>query len=506
MKIEEAVECMSKSYLHRIIDSYTKDIKKPDEDDARKMLISDAELLANPENIKKRLNLKNLSFDSKILSQFIIEIFLDCENYTADENFILDEVTRIENTIVAEAASPDIFKFKQAESINTYKTVLEVALEDNQISDDEKRLLAKLRSHLGLNLRDHYLIQATLNKFPKADNQVHTIKEIKSELNDLQRRGIVFFCNLCNSKAQYVIPSELVPSVKVILGIELSETAYNLLLDKLSKDSLKVILDSSNLPVSGKKEDQIQRIVKADLLPSIALNSLSVDELYSLCKALPGVNLSGSKATRIANVIEHFDKLRTVSFTEDTDPRERFYNYYVELAKRDRQNLLSNNIIQKDINMESAFEEATRYIFEEKLGLVLLPMEGSNHPDGILEFGKAKELLMWDTKSKETIYEFPNDHFRQFKNYIHESVQRVSCFLVIAPEISDRCLDNAYKLKGASGCDADVALISAEDLKWIAENWKSYVTKSKKFDLEVLNHTGILDSQSIKQRMKVFLK
>jgi hypothetical protein len=156
--------------------------------------------------------------------------------------------------------------------------------------------------------------------------------------------------------------------------------------------------------------------------------------------------------------------------------------------------------------MESAFEEATRYIFEEKLGLKLLPMPGTNHPDGILEFGKAKELLMWDTKSKETVYEFPNDHYRQFKNYIHESVQRVSCFLVIAPEISAKCLANAFKIKGASGCDADVALISAEDLKWIAENWKDQGIKSKKFDLEVLNHTGLLDLQTIKQRMKVFLK
>jgi len=506
VKIEQAVECMSKIYLHRIIDSYTKDIKKPDEDAARKMLISDAELLANPENVKKRLNLKNLSFDSKILSQFIIEVLLDCEEYATEEDHVIDEVTRIETAIIMDATSPDIFKFKPCESINTYRTVLEVALDDNQISDDEKKLLSRLRSHLKLNLRDHYLIQASLGKFPKEENQVHSVKEIKAELNDLQKRGVVFFCNLCSGKAQYVIPSDIAPSVKSILGIELGEQAYLLLLDKLSRESLKVILDNYGLPVSGKKEEQIQRIIKADVLPSAALNSLSTDDLYTLCKGLPGVNVSGSKATRISNVIEHFDKLRTVSFDDDTDPREKYYNYYAELATRDRQNLLSNKIIQKDINMESAFEEATRYIFEEKFGLNLLPMTGSNHPDGILEFGRAKELLMWDTKSKETIYEFPNDHYRQFKNYIQESVQRVSCFLVIAPEISDKCLANAYKLKGASGCDADVALISAEDLKWVAENWKSYGTKSKKFDLEVLNHTGILDRQTIKQRMKVFLK
>lgn len=510
MKIQQAAECMSKIYLHRVLDSYIKDSVKPDEEDARKRLIGDAELLANPENIEKRLQLSSISFDSKILTQFLIEILLGCEGYAAEESILVDEVIRIEESIVQEAASPDVFKFKSADSINTYQTVLEVALEDNQISDDEKRLLYRLRQHLGLNIRDHHLIQAKLKKFPKAGNEVHSVKEIRSELNDLQKRGIIFYCNICSGKPQYLIPDEIAPGLKSILGIELGEQPYNLLLEKLSRDSLKTILESCSLPISGKKEEQIQRIIKADILPSQALSCLSNDDLYGFCKSLPGVNVSGAKPTRIQNIIEHFDKLRTVSFTEDVDPREKYYNYYVELAKRDRQNLLTNNIIQKDRNMESAFEEATRYIFEEKLGLELLHMDGSEHPDGLLEFGKPKELLMWDTKSKEKIYGFPNDHFNQFRRYIHNSLQysdkRVTCFLVIAPEISGKCLENAYRLKGASGCDSDVALISAEDLKWIAENWRGYVTKAKTFDLNVLNHTGILDLQSIKQRMKIFLK
>jgi hypothetical protein len=49
--------------------------------------------------------------------------------------------------------------------------------------------LARLRQHLGLNLRDHYLIQATLGTFPKEGNQVHSVKEIKSELSELQKKG-----------------------------------------------------------------------------------------------------------------------------------------------------------------------------------------------------------------------------------------------------------------------------------------------------------------------------
>jgi len=39
--------------------------------------------------------------------------------------------------------------------------------------------------------------------------------------------------------------------------------------------------------------------------------------------------------------------------------------------------------------MDGAFEEATRYLFEAKLGLVHVPTPGSEHADGVLDFGEA---------------------------------------------------------------------------------------------------------------------
>jgi hypothetical protein len=190
---------------------------------------------------------------------------------------------------------------------------------------------------------------------------------------------------------------------------------------------------------------------------------------------------------------------------EADDSREKFYEYYVELATRDRENLLSNKVIKKDKDMDLAFEEGTRYLFEKKLGLSLESMPGCEHADGLLRFPKSKELFMWDTKSKESIYEFPNDHFNQFRRYIHNSTDRVNCFMVIAPEISDKAEENAYRLKTQSGTDTDLSLISADDLKWVAENWKSYAY-NEKFSLNVFNFTGVLDRGGLKKRMKIFLK
>lgn len=244
-------------------------------------------------------------------------------------------------------------------------------------------------------------------------------------------------------------------------------------MDNLTIEALRQILEANGLPISGKKDERVQRVQSADIRPSEALDALSNDELYGLCKKLPGVNVSGSKSVKISNIIQHFDKLRVVVCGDVTDNREKLYEYYVELATRDRENLLSNKVIKKDKDMDSAFEEATRFLFEKKLGLTLEPMAGSEHADGILRFSKSKELFMWDTKSKETIYEFPNDHFNQFRRYIHNSAERVNCFMVIAPEIAEKAEENAYRLKTQSGTDTDLALISADDLKWVAENWST---------------------------------
>jgi hypothetical protein len=505
MRIEDAVECMSKSYLHRILDSYMKDTIKPDEDPSRKRIIKDQEVLSSPENIEKRMQFSGLSFKAKTLSFFLLEALLADEDYSLDERTIIDQVINYEKQIIKESKSPEIFKLKDPEAVRTYTTILEVALEDDVISDDEKKLLAKLRNHLGLSLRDHYQLQATLKKFPKPNNEIHTEKEIKNELIELQKRGVVFYCNQCGDGATYLIPEEITDGVKSVLGIELSDNAYDLLLQKLTTEALRQILDANKLPLSGSKTERVERIIKADVLPSATLNALSNDELYELCKKLPGVNVSGTKPDKIQNIINHFDKLRVVVCDADADPREKYYEYYVELATRDRENLLSNKIISKDKDMDLAFENATRFLFEKKLGLSLEQMKGSEHPDGILRFGKSDELFMWDTKSKETSYEFPNDHFNQFRRYIHNSSERVNCFMVIAPEISEKAEENSYRLKTHSGSDTDVSVVSAADLKWVAENWSS-MSSNGKFDLEVLNFTGILERNNLKKRMKIYLK
>jgi hypothetical protein len=64
---------------------------------------------------------------------------------------------------------------------------------------------------------------------------------------------------------------------------------------------------------------------------------------------------------------------------------------------------------------------------------------------------------MWDNKSKESVYDLPPSHQKQFKRYIRDSPVRVACFLVIAPSISPAAAHAPARLKVESGTDTDVA-------------------------------------------------
>ena len=112
---------------------------------------------------------------------------------------------------------------------------------------------------------------------------------------------------------------------------------------------------------------------------------------------------------------------------------------------------------------------------------------------------------MWDNKGKESEYAFPKKHLDQFQRYIRESVKRVNVFLVVVPEASPAARLQAIKLKHESGKDTDVTIITAADLKFVAEKWRKY-SKDGVFSLDIFNSTGILTRPDLEARMGIFLK
>jgi len=504
MRIVDCVSQMSKFYLNRIVDCFIREeIPRGDEERLREQILENAEEISDHDRIRRALKDCSLSRTDRILSSEILRALLETPNGTATENDLIQQVRHYENEIIERSKADDALAYTDDRSLDIYGTVLKTALEDDIVSDEEFALLERLRKKLKLSRLEHKILESKMGKFPKPGNELHSISEIRDCLKRLQHEGIVFYCNKTEDDSLYVLPEENAPGVKDYLGFEMSRNAQELLYESLTYDQLYQLLRQQGLPVAGSKSDKAERLIVAGCRPSEALQGLQSSELAELCAKLQGVKKSGTKQQRVKRILAYFDSLTLKEPEQSDDPRAICYQYLEEFAARDNKNLYERGLISHDRDMEKGFEEGTSYLFEEKLRCKLMEFKGSDHADGGVEMRNG-DLLLWDNKGKESKYVFPKSHVRQFKRYIRESPKRVSVFLVIVPEVDDTALRQATILKHESGKDTDVAIITAVDLKHVAESWEKYSVGGD-FNLEVFNTTGILDRPVLQSRMEILL-
>lgn len=504
MRIADCISSMSKLYLTRIVDSFIKEsIPKGDEERLRQQILENADELADIERIADNLALTEFNRSMRILITAILQVLLERHEVFASEGTIFDRVHEYEKSIINKANAEDAFTYSDASALDIYRTVLEVALQDDMVTEDEYALLKRLRTKLKLSRLEHRLLEAQLGMFPKKNNELHSADEVIDALKELQTRGILFYCNRAEDGPIVALPEELVPGVKSAIGFEMRDEAQRLLHHALNAGQLRNALSISGLPTSGTKSERSDRLIAAGVKPSEVLDTLSSNELAEICEKLQGVKKSGTKESRKTRIIDYFASLTLKEPEDSEDPRAIYYQYLEEFASRDNTNLYERKLIKKDREMEAGFEEGTRYLFERKLGCELIEFEGTDHADGGVVM-KNGDLLLWDNKGKESEYTFPKSHLRQFKRYIRDSRTRVGVFLIIAPEIDDSAEIQAVRLKHESGSDTDVALISAIDLKFIAENWRRFGS-GEQFNLELFNTTGILDRPKLEDRMNILL-
>ena len=512
MKIEDLLDQMSKTYLERIVKSFTSELYKKDEEGYKDQIKGNVDHLSKvatvKESIHNHLKQSKHPYQDGLLITFILRTLLRSNDYIATEEEIITNVRNLEEDVIKKSQSNDNFKHIEEQSYEILKVILEAALEDGSISEDELHLIKRVRKKLGVHENDQFMIQARLNHFPQQNNEIHKLDQIKQALVDLQKCGVLFYCNKLKNQP-FIIPEELIDAVKSYLDIELIDTKFDDFLDVLTLSELKQVLSDLNLKQSGKKEELIYRIMITGIKPSEILNSLSNSRLAEICKTLPDVKSSGTKEEKISRIIDHFDRLVGIEASESEDEREKFYQFYEQLAKIDLANLLGKKIIKQQRDIEVAFEKATHYMFEIKFNHIPLKQAGSEHCDGCLTFGNNGELMMWDNKAltDNKKYDFPNGHFKQFKRYIRDASlkgTRVNCFMIIVPDINeDASRLNAAKLKYESGTDTDVSVITASNLKWVAEEWASK-NPEKPINLEIFNMTGILTREELKMKLKMF--
>ncbi|MBO8172363.1 MAG: SAP domain-containing protein [Bacillaceae bacterium] len=506
MRLAEILPQMTKLFLSKTVDSFVKDVKFSDEEEMREMILKNIEEFKNEDRLKSRLNFLETDRDIALLNEICLLCLLDQEGYLLKESELFSKVEQYEKDIVKNSQDSDFVEQSIPESSQRiYTAVLKAAWNrDEDLNPHEVHILNVLRQELNLSKRDHYLLESIIGRFPQKGNKLHSHKQIDRSLKDLQSRGLVL--RFKTDDVYYVIPEEISRTIRYSLGGELRNDAYQKMLSEFNVVDLKKVLNEFELITTGTKSELIERITKHNILPSSFLYVFSSSELTGFLRNLEGVKISGTKEEKIQNIIDYYEELMIATPSDPTDERAKYYDFFEELASRQYKKLRANKIIQKDIDVERYFELATQYIFEKKLGLELQIMKGSRHADGKINCG-SNEVVLWDNKSTEEPYQFPQEHFDQFLGYIRSEAKRVTTFLVIASEFTNEAENQAQKLKAFSGEDTDVSLISAKDLKFLAEEWKNYSGQKKPvFNMNILDYTGVLTKQLLKDRMSWILK
>jgi len=340
---------------------------------------------------------------------FLGRILLHKDGFISPVRETEDAIIDWEQSLIDASNQNELVARGQKEkNLNLFKFVLETAWQSNDsISPDEKNLIEKLRSRLGVSEPEYRIIEAGIGKFPKPGNELHTRSEIEEVRRSLQSAGLVASVKDSDGQDYDVIAVETAAELRKLLELELRSYAYKELLNTKfvrTRAYLLDILSKSGFDTDGlHSSDEIKAEVLERVRPSVVLGGLSprdglpVNELSRWCEEL-GVPVSGSKNELISRIIDCYDNLRERDESV-SDERAIWYNEYLAFASRDIGYLRAQQLIEKDIEIERKFEEASDFLFDKKLGHKPLQMIGSAHPDGSISHGNG--LLYWDNKSKE---------------------------------------------------------------------------------------------------------
>lgn len=509
MKFEEVVARIGTvTEIRRIASAHVVDHGQLKDDELREALVKSKNQYLHPDTVQAALNdavNRDAKESARVLGRLLlVDVLLEQYETLLPFDETEAKVLAVEQSILNRSNELDLETLACGDKdtprhrdLSVYNFVLGVAWEHrDSVSPDEANLLANLRRHLEIDEFEHRILEAKLRKYPKPGNELHTRTEISAARRQLQQAGLLFAIR--QDGIDYdVLPEELAAELRRILGMELRIEAYQELMrfHKLrTKAHLTDILERSGV-VFGKYdrvEALVERVIRK-VPPSKAIASasprfgLSSEELGDWCRDL-GISPYGTIEERVGRVVAHFANLRP-RVEAAADERALWYDFFVELACRDRETLRAQRIIEKDLEIESKFEHATQYLFQTKLGHTPLKQSGSNHPDGLLSL--KTDYLMWDNKSKDGTPFHLKDCIAQFDGYMNQADKRVPIFLVIAPAFTEDSEVEATKYH-AEHFDRNIVLITAQELKDLAEEWSSAQNKNREspFPLGLLSASG----------------
>lgn len=499
-KCVEIASSMQKIVKNRLLkdNPYKKSL---DDDELTNLLRKEVEeaRFGTLEQVRQALVTPDDNFDRGQLKAIILSILLQEETYSCEERQLNAKLIEFERDLVKRAVALDWDELKKRDpdrwhQLDTYRIVLDAAWSQSGVSQDEARLLAVLRQHLTISLDEHWLISAVLNRFPKQNRAEHNPDEIDEARKQLQRDGLLW--SYCDDNGQKIdpVPADIAVFLRdLFAGQELQRVNFKRLLqhDGIMLSHLKGILQLHGLDKSGIKAELIDRIVVSSIKPSEILNSLEKGRLSSIC-AYFGLKAYGNKPDLVQSLINFYDDLTFEVGTPPKDEREVWYNNYELIACRSHAELRAKKLIAKDIEIERMFESATEFLFSKQFRVPCERANAENRADGRLPLENQQSIL-WDCKSVESAVNLQDHLEGQFDLYLRKEQANGKtplAFLVIGPAFTEQSLKLAYQYK--SRTNWDIALITAEGLKHLADRWV-LLEPDKPFPVRLLNRTEIID-------------
>ena len=512
----EIKECLEKVTSQSVIRKFAtgivenrneKDVKEIQEDFLRQL----DTVLARVQN---NLHILEKNRSKRLLKPIILKILLEERNYQIKSKDLYNKVIEFEEKIIKEAKNRDFFGKKElkAHHFDIYYTILEGAWEkDNDITEDEENILTKLRTKMNITLEEHWMLQARLGIFPKPssdceENLCHNADEVQAIARNLHSEQSLIQIIGKNKEKYYIIPEEIATVIKKEWDLQLSGNSYQALLSNknvFNKKRYMNILNSAGIKPLGWTNNELIDAIKNNIKPADALSTFVpknelAKELEKACFTITG-RKGNSKNDRISRIFSTLDEISHKAPIIGGDKRERYYKYFEQLAARKHKELRDLKIIEKDLDIEKAFEEGTRYLFEKKLNLQLDHLPGTDHADGKIKIDE-ESVLLWDNKSKERSCNL-HSHLNQFHKYIRNSSEKVQTFVVIAPEFDSKSDEEAHIERAKN--NVTFALVTAKDLKNIADEWANSQHKNTAFPVSVFNIAGELEFGKLKNAFKI---
>jgi len=247
--------------------------------------------IRSPKHVRETvLNLQPPAFE-------LLQRLLDADDHQVPHAG-LREVVQADTMRLAEmVTTQQILGGERESAVRLYRKMLtEARRSDLELDPSEAALLGVLRHELALRQVEHFLIEhhADLQAFWNTD---HAFLDVTT---GLRTSGLVFVL-----EGSFVLPDDIVPLLRQILGLEMSTGARRRLFERFSGQDLAAALGASRLRTSGTREEKCLRLLENYVQPSEVLSVLSLATLRDLCRDL-SLPVGGAKDDLADRVLLHF--------------------------------------------------------------------------------------------------------------------------------------------------------------------------------------------------------